>query len=67
MWAKEPDETRQEYEKRAEAAKIEHALKYPNYRYKPLTKEEKHAQKKLERDQRLAHRRKGRSLISSSC
>jgi len=60
MWAKEPDETRQEYEKRAEAAKIEHALEHPNYRYKPLTKEEKCAQKKLEQDQRLAHRRKGR-------
>jgi len=60
MWAQESDETRQEYEKRAEAAKIEHALKYPNYRYKPLTKEEKRAQKKLERDQRLAQRRKGR-------
>jgi len=60
MWAKESDETRHEYEKRAEAAKIEHALKHPNYRYKPLSKEEKRVRKELERDQRLAQRRKGR-------
>lgn len=57
MWANELDEVHQEYERRAEAAKAEHALKYPGYRFKPMTKEEKRAQKQLEQDQRLAKRR----------
>ncbi|KAF9451290.1 hypothetical protein P691DRAFT_663589, partial [Macrolepiota fuliginosa MF-IS2] len=41
MWANESEETRQEYERRAEEAKAAHALKYPGYRFKPMKKEEK--------------------------
>ncbi|KXN93388.1 Silenced mating-type M-specific polypeptide Mc [Leucoagaricus sp. SymC.cos] len=57
MWANESEETRQEYERRAEEAKAAHALKYPGYRFKPMKKEEKRAQREQEQSERLAKRR----------
>ncbi|EAU91357.1 pcc1 [Coprinopsis cinerea okayama7 len=41
MWRTESDATRMEYERRADEAKAEHAIKYPNYRFNPKKKEEK--------------------------
>ncbi|KAF5351815.1 hypothetical protein D9756_007408 [Leucocoprinus leucothites] len=60
MWANESEETRQEYERRAEEAKAAHALKYPGYRFKPMKKEEKRAQREQEQNERLAKRREWR-------
>ncbi len=57
MWANESEQTRQEYERRAEEAKAAHALKYPGYRFKPMKKEEKRAQREQEQSERLAKRR----------
>lgn len=57
MWANESEQTRQEYERRAEEAKAAHALKYPGYRFKPMKKEEKRAQREQEQNERLAKRR----------
>jgi len=57
MWANESEETRQEYERRAEEAKAAHALKYPGYRFKPMKKEEKKAQREQEQNDRVAKRR----------
>ncbi|KAG5646273.1 hypothetical protein DXG03_003869 [Asterophora parasitica] len=39
MWKTEAPAVRAEYEHRAEQRKIEHAAKYPNYRYTPKSKE----------------------------
>ncbi|KAI0331198.1 HMG-box [Cubamyces sp. BRFM 1775] len=41
MWASEPREVRAEFERRAEAAKEEHARLYPGYRYQPMPKAER--------------------------
>lgn len=41
LWANLDPKTKQQYERRAEAKKAEHALKYPNYRFTPVKKEEK--------------------------
>ncbi|KAJ3574651.1 hypothetical protein NP233_g1631 [Leucocoprinus birnbaumii] len=65
MWANESDETRQEYERRAEEAKAAHALKYPGYRFKPMKKEEKRAQREQEQNERLAKRRDWRKSAST--
>lgn len=52
MWKNETEDVRLDYERRADAKKAEHALKYPNYRYQPQTKEQKQrarVQKKQDR------------------
>ncbi|KAI0044989.1 hypothetical protein FA95DRAFT_1561627 [Auriscalpium vulgare] len=41
MWKDETEEIRAEYERRAERAKEEHALKYPGYRFAPMKKSDK--------------------------
>lgn len=64
MWANESEQTRQEYERRAEEAKAAHALKYPGYRFKPMKKEEKRAQREQEQNERLAKRREQRKTGS---
>lgn len=64
MWANESEETRQVYERRAEEAKAAHALKYPGYRFKPMKKEEKRAQREQEQNERLAKRREQRKTDS---
>ncbi|EKM80834.1 hypothetical protein AGABI1DRAFT_112563 [Agaricus bisporus var. burnettii JB137-S8] len=65
MWANESEETRQEYERRAEEAKAAHALKYPGYRFKPMKKEEKKAQREQEQNVRVAKRRDQRKSGST--
>ncbi|KAJ8486987.1 hypothetical protein ONZ51_g4488 [Trametes cubensis] len=45
MWASEPREVRAEFERRAEAAKEEHARLYPGYKYQPVPKAEREKRK----------------------
>ncbi|TFK75332.1 hypothetical protein BDN72DRAFT_787252 [Pluteus cervinus] len=54
MWKSEAEDVRAEYERRADQKKAEHALRYPNYRYQPQTKEQKQQsriQKKLQKEE----------------
>ncbi|KAI0044986.1 HMG-box, partial [Auriscalpium vulgare] len=41
MWNNETTDVRAEYERLAERAKEEHALKYPGYKYVPMKKADK--------------------------
>lgn len=41
MWRAAPVEVRSGYEQRAEAEKLAHREKYPDYKYKPMKREEK--------------------------
>ncbi|OSD01293.1 hypothetical protein PYCCODRAFT_1468729 [Trametes coccinea BRFM310] len=41
MWKNEKDSVKKEFEKAAEIAKQKHAKKYPGYKYKPKSREEK--------------------------
>ncbi len=54
-WANEPPEVRRHYIELAELEKKEHKRKYPHYKFMPLSKEEKAAEReaaKLEKSQR---------------
>ena len=54
-WANEPPEVRRHYIELAELEKQEHKRKYPHYKFMPLSKEEKAAEReaaKLEKSQR---------------
>jgi hypothetical protein len=50
QWRNESDATRAEYERRAEMKKAEHHTRYPDYRFRPKTKEQKERQR-LEKKQ----------------
>ncbi|KAF8659216.1 hypothetical protein AX16_001877 [Volvariella volvacea WC 439] len=58
MWKEESDETRAEYERRADAKKAEHAIRYPDYRFQPMSKEEK----KEKREQKKIRKREGKRV-----
>lgn len=50
QWRNESEATRAEYERRAEMKKAEHHTRYPDYRFRPKTKEQKERQR-LEKKQ----------------
>ncbi|KAI0674775.1 hypothetical protein C8Q78DRAFT_499992 [Trametes maxima] len=55
MWAAEPPEVKEEYTRRAQVAKVEHAATYPDYKYTPrLNKERKDAEKARDAQVRVA-------------
>ncbi len=49
LWANAPDCVHRYYKQAANAAKAEHERKYPNYKYSPLTKEQKLAKRKADK------------------
>ncbi|KAI0644590.1 high mobility group box domain-containing protein [Trametes meyenii] len=56
MWAEEPPEVQDEYARRADAAKVAHAARYPGYKYTPRNKEQKEAEKARMAQERAAER-----------
>ena len=63
MWKNEAEETKSEYERRAELAKAEHARQYPNYRFCPMKKADKvklREEAKAEKERVKAETRKAR-------
>ncbi|KAJ3888556.1 hypothetical protein GG344DRAFT_79659 [Lentinula edodes] len=63
LWASAIPEVRAEYERRAEAAKVAHHLKYPNYKFNPRKKEEiaREKQAKLQAKEERAKRNSARN------
>ncbi|KAJ4000032.1 hypothetical protein F5050DRAFT_728302 [Lentinula boryana] len=63
LWASAIPEVRAEYERRAEAAKVAHHLKYPNYKFNPRKKEEiaREKQARLQAKEERARRNNARN------
>ncbi|KAJ4468250.1 hypothetical protein J3R30DRAFT_3346927 [Lentinula aciculospora] len=63
LWASAIPEVRAEYERRAEAAKVAHHLKYPNYKFNPRKKEEiaREKQARLQAKEERAKRNNARN------
>lgn len=61
MWKVASPEIKRHFEEQAERLKLEHHIKYPNYKYQPRKKEEKERAKELQRQQRQAQKRDMRS------
>lgn len=57
MWKSETEQTRTEYERRADAKKAEHAILYPNYRFQPQTKEQKEISRAQKKKDKASKRR----------
>lgn len=69
QWREEIPTVRAEYERRAEVAKAEHAVRYPGYRFKPEKKEvkiQRRADEKAEKERARAAARAARSAPYSS-
>ncbi|OJT04364.1 hypothetical protein TRAPUB_4931 [Trametes pubescens] len=49
LWANAPDCVRRYYKQAANAAKAEHERKYPNYKYRPLPKEQRLAKRQADK------------------
>lgn len=67
QWKHECYEVKADFERQAEAAKLEHALKYPGYKFAPESKAEKAKRKKEEaaqRELRRAHSKRSRTRQS---
>lgn len=69
QWREESAAVRAEYERRAEVAKAEHAVRYPGYRFKPEKKEvkiQRRADEKAEKERSRAAARAARSAPYSA-
>ncbi|KAF8891704.1 hypothetical protein BD779DRAFT_1512553 [Infundibulicybe gibba] len=62
MWRAESPSMRKEYERRAEARKLEHAQMYPGYRFQPVSKAEKARVREALKKSRENARRAARGL-----
>ncbi|KAJ3821951.1 hypothetical protein EV361DRAFT_540014 [Lentinula raphanica] len=62
LWANAIPEVRAEYERRAEAAKVAHHMKYPNYKFNPRKKEDiaREKQARLQAKEERARRNQAR-------
>ncbi len=65
MWKDASTEVREEYERRADLKKQEHAKKYPDYRFQPIKKEDKERLKEEKKAEREASRGPSRRTRTS--